>query len=133
MKTGQSSGITCRFQTLSSFKDSSQRLCIYFRSGVSLFLKKNLWCIHSCFPAVSNVKWKGADHSVLVWYSRHVAPCSPSSLSAKKNVQKMMGNSGNASTNFKGTNFGIQKLNWVESRMYSTYLTNLRQKWMQSV
>lgn len=60
---------------------------------------------------------KGTGCSDLVCCSGNMAPCSPSSLSVKRNVQKMMGDSEGACTNLKITNFGIGKQKWVERRM----------------
>lgn len=94
---------------------------------VSPYFSRRICGVHMglCSPAISKCEMgkspsirEETDCSVLVCRSCNTLPCSPSSLSVRRNVQKMMEDSGDAYIAFKITNFGIGKQNWVERRMY---------------
>lgn len=76
------------------------RNCTFTSGLVSPYFSRRICgaCMGACSPAVSKREVerdpsirKETDCSVLIWCSRNTAPCSPSSLSAKRNVQKVMG------------------------------------------
>lgn len=54
------------------------------------------------------------------------------SLSAKRKVKKVMGDSGGACTNFKVTNFGIGKEKFGLKKDVLKLVYKHEQKWMQS-